>query len=243
MTGITTFGMLTSLAAGMISFLSPCVLPLVPGYLSYVTGQSLQGSLSVATRLAALGASVSFVLGFSTGFIILGASATAAGQLLQSYRYATNLIGGGIVIIFGLLMLGFAGLPWLQRDLRFHPGLRGGRPLAGYLLGVAFAFGWTPCIGPVLGAILTTSAISATVSQGILLLGLYSAGLAVPFLATSLLMDRLVLRLRRWRRAGHILHMGAGVVMVGLGVVMATNRLSVFSYWLLGTFPALARIG
>ena len=176
-------------------------------------------------------------------FIILGASATAAGQLLQSHRYATNLIGGGMVIVFGLLMLGFAGLPWLQRDLRFHPSLPGGRPLAGYLLGVAFAFGWTPCIGPMLGAILTTSAISATVSQGILLLGLYSAGLAVPFLATSLLMDRLVSRLRRLRRACHYLQMGAGVVMVGIGMAMATNRLSVFSYWLLDTFPALARIG
>ena len=243
MTGITTFGMLTSLAAGMISFLSPCVLPLVPGYVSYVTGQSLQDQTPVTARLVALGASVSFVLGFSTVFIILGASATAVGQLLQSYRYETNLIGGGMVIVFGLLMLGMVGLPWLQRDLRFHPSLPGGRPLAGYLLGVAFAFGWTPCIGPMLGAILTTSAISATVSQGILLLGLYSAGLAVPFLATSLLMDRLVSRLRRWRRACHYLQMGAGVVMVGIGMAMATNRLSVFSYWLLDTFPALARIG
>ena len=243
MTGITLFGVLTSLAAGMISFLSPCVLPLVPGYLSYVTGQSLQDQTPVTARLVALGASMFFVLSFSTVFIILGASATAAGQLLQSHRYATNLIGGGMVIVFGLLMLGFAGLPWLQRDLRFHPSLPGGRPLAGYLLGVAFAFGWTPCIGPMLGAILTTSAISATVSQGILLLGLYSAGLAVPFLATSLLMDRLVSRLRRLRRACHYLQMGAGVVMVGIGMAMATNRLSVFSYWLLDTFPALARIG
>ena len=243
MTGVTTFGVLTSFAAGMISFLSPCVLPLVPGYVSYVTGQSLQDRIPVTARLAALGVGVFFVLGFSTVFIILGASATAVGQLLQSYRYETNLIGGGMVIVFGLLMLGLVGLPWLQRDLRFHPSLSGGRPLAGYLLGVAFAFGWTPCIGPVLGTILTTSAISATVSQGILLLGLYSAGLAVPFLATSLLMDRLVLRLRRWRRAGHYLQMGAGGVMVGIGVAMATNRLPIFSYWLLGTFPALARIG
>ena len=243
MTGITTFGVLASFAAGMISFLSPCVLPLVPGYLSYVTGQSLQDQTPVTARLVALGASMFFVLSFSTVFIILGASATAAGQLLQSHRYATNLIGGGMVIVFGLLMLGMVGLPWLQRDLRFHPSLPGGRPLAGYLLGVAFAFGWTPCIGPMLGAILTTSAISATVSQGILLLGLYSAGLAVPFLATSLLVDRLVSRLRRLRRACHYLQMGAGVVMVGIGMAMATNRLSVFSYWLLDTFPALARIG
>ena len=111
MTGITMFGALTSFAAGMISFLSPCVLPLVPGYVSYVTGQSLQDRIPVTARLAALGVGVFFVLGFSTVFIILGASATAVGQLLQSYRYETNLIGGGIVIVFGLLMLGMVGLP------------------------------------------------------------------------------------------------------------------------------------
>ncbi len=243
MMGITAFGALTSFAAGTISFLSPCVLPLVPGYVSYVTGQSLQESVPVAARLAAFGVSIFFVLGFSTVFIILGASATAVGQLLQSYRYETNLVGGAIVIIFGLLMLGIGGLPWLQRDLRFHFSWPGGRLVAAYLLGVAFAFGWTPCIGPVLGTILTIGATSATVPQGVLLLSLYSAGLAVPFLATSLLMDRLVLRLRRLRRAGRYLQIGAGVVMIGIGTAMATDQLSVFSYWLLDTFPTLARIG
>jgi cytochrome c-type biogenesis protein len=243
MIGITTGGVLASFTAGIISFLSPCVLPLVPGYVSYVTGQSLRTAVPAKVRLMALGPSISFVLGFSTVFIILGASATALGQLLQSYRYETNLIGGAIVIVFGLLMLGVVGLPWLQRDLRFHLNLPGGRPLSGYLLGVAFAFGWTPCIGPVLGAILTTSAMSATVSQGVLLLGLYSAGLALPFLATSLLLERAAPGLRRLRHAGRYLQIGAGVVMVGIGAAIMTNQLTVFSYWLLDTFPALARIG
>ena len=243
MTALTTAGLLSSFAAGAISFLSPCVLPLVPGYVSYVTGQTLQGPARTSDRLAAVGLSLFFVLGFSTVFIILGASATALGQLLQAYRYETNLIGGAIVIAFGLLTLGFIGLPWLEMDLRFHLRIPGGRPIIGYLLGIAFAFGWTPCIGPVLGTILTTSALSATVHQGILLLGFYSAGLALPFLATSLLMDRLVLRLRRLRHAGRYLQIGAGAVMVGIGGAIITNQLTAFSYWLLGTFPVLARIG
>lgn len=243
MMGLTTSSVLASLTAGVISFLSPCVLPLVPGYVSYVTGQSLQTSATPTGRLVALGASISFVLGFSTVFILLGASATAVGQLLQSYRYETNLIGGGIVIVFGLLMLGFPALAWLQRDFRFQLNIPGGRPLSGYLLGIAFAFGWTPCIGPVLGAILTTSAISASVSQGILLLSLYSTGLALPFLATSLLMDRVVLCLRRLRHTGRYLQIGAGVVMIGIGAAIMTDQLTAFSYWLLDTFPALARIG
>ena len=243
MTDISPLALLTSVAAGMISFLSPCVLPLVPGYVSYVTGQSLQQQADAAHRFRALGLSVTFVLGFSTVFIMLGASATAIGQLLISYRYETNLLGGAVVILFGSMMIGFVGLPWLRRDLRFRLAMPGGHPLVGYALGAAFAFGWTPCIGPVLGAILTTSAVAATVPQGVLLLTLYSAGLAVPFLVTSFLADRLLLRLRRLRRAGRCLQIGAGVVTIAIGVAMVTDQLAVFSYWLLDSFPVLARIG
>ena len=243
MTDISAVALLTSFAAGIVSFLSPCVLPLVPGYVSYITGQSLGQSAAAPRGVAAIGLSGSFVLGFSTVFIILGASATALGQLLASYRYEANLVGGTVVIVFGILMIGFVSLPWLQRDIRFQVDLPGGRPLAGYVLGTSFAFGWTPCIGPVLGAILTTSAMTATVGQGVLLLGAYSAGLAVPFLATSLIADRLLLRLRHLRRAGRYLQVGAGTVTVALGLAMVTNQLTVFSYWLLENFPILARIG
>jgi cytochrome c-type biogenesis protein len=117
-----------------------------------------------------------FVLGFSTVFVILGASATSIGQLLLSYRYEANLIGGAVVTLLGLFMMGLAKLPWLQREFRLHVNLGGGRPVAAYIIGIAFAFGWTPCIGPVLGAILTTRAVSATVPQGIALLSFYSIG-------------------------------------------------------------------
>ncbi len=171
--------------AGIISFLSPCVLPLVPGYVSYIAGQSMADSTTsraLIVRVQALALSACFVLGFATVFVILGASATTLGQALISYRYDLNLIGGVIVIGFGLFATGLLRPSWLQRDFRFDVVLPGGRPVAAYLLGMAFAFGWTPCIGPMLGAILTVSAASATVSKGVTLLAVYSLGLGVPFL-------------------------------------------------------------
>ena len=148
---------------GIVSFLSPCVLPLVPGYVSYIAGQSMADSATsraLIVRVQALALSACFVLGFATIFVILGASATTLGQALISYRYELNLIGGLIVIVFGLFAIGLLRLSWLHRDLRFDIALPGGRPVAAYLLGMAFAFGWTPCIGPMLGAILTVRGLS-----------------------------------------------------------------------------------
>lgn len=244
MTGLSAIALLTSFLAGMISFLTPCVLPLVPGYVSYVAGQSLdQLASGLPSRLASLRMAGLFVLGFSTVFIALGASATALGQWLLSYRYEANLAAGAVVILFGLLMLGLKRPMFLMRDLRFHANLPGGRPLAAYVLGLAFAFGWTPCIGPVLGAILTTSAVSATVTQGIVLLAAYSLGLAIPFLGAAVFTDRLVGRLKTLGRIGRRLEIGAGAVVVAMGVAIVTGGLTTFSYWLLETFPVLAKIG
>ena len=243
---VSIFALLTSFGAGIVSFLSPCVLPLVPGYVSYVAGQSFDGRASEAAppkTLAALRLSVFFVLGFSTVFVILGASATALGQLFLSYRYEANLTAGAVVIVFGLLMMGLIRWPWLQQDFRLHLDLPGGRPVAAYVLGLAFAFGWTPCIGPVLGAILTTSAVSATVSQGMVLLSVYSLGLGLPFLAAAAFTDGLFGRLRILGRAGRFLQIGAGGVVVWMGLAMITGQLTAFSYWLLETFPAFAGIG
>jgi cytochrome c-type biogenesis protein len=174
MTTVSIIALLTSFAAGFVSFLSPCVLPLVPGYVSYIAGHSLRTPASptvTGINFVALRLSIFFVLGFSTVFVVLGASATALGQLFLSYRYQGNILAGAIVIVFGLLMMGLVRWPWLQREFRIHPDLPGGRPAAAYILGLAFAFGWTPCIGPVLGTILTTSAVSATVSEGIVSIG------------------------------------------------------------------------
>lgn len=238
-------GLITAFLAGAISFVSPCVLPLVPGYVSYVAGQSA-GAIDAqlhTRRRQAVGMSLFFVLGFSTVFMILGASATALGQVLLRYRYELNFVGGGIVILFGLFMIGMAQIAVMQRDFRFHLSIPGGRPASAYVLGLAFGFGWTPCIGPILGAILTASATSATVSEGVALLGIYSAGLGVPFLLAAAFTDRLTRRLRSIGRVGRRLHQAAGLVMVAMGIAMLTGRLSALSYWLLDAFPVLGNIG
>lgn len=246
MSDIAGIGVLTAFAAGLVSFLSPCVLPLVPGYVSYMAGASTEarpGGASLPSRLPAAGLSVCFVLGFSTVFVAFGASATALGQLVLSYRRELEIVGGSIVVIFGLFMLGVARVPWLQREIRMHPGLAGGGPVAAYVLGLAFAFGWTPCIGPVLGAVLTVSAASATVVGGVSLLGIYSLGLGVPFVLAAFFTDELVARLKTIGRFGRILQTLAGGLLVLMGVAMITGQLTAIAYWLLDVFPFLANIG
>jgi len=162
--------------------------------------------------------------------------------LLLQYRYEANLIGGAIVIVFGLLMIGTTrGMPGLQRELRFHPRLAGGRPLPAFVLGTAFGFGWTPCIGPILGAILTVSAVQS--SAGVGLLATYAAGLGVPFLLVALFTREAAARLKGLRRFGSVLQVVAGLILVLMGVAMMTGQLTAFGFWLLRTFPILGRIG
>jgi cytochrome c-type biogenesis protein len=245
MTDAATIGVLAAFAAGIVSFLSPCVLPLVPAYVSYIAGESYQRRrhLQVDERLAALGMSAFFVAGFAAVFIAFGASATALGQLFLRYRYEANLVAGVIVILFGLFMLGlWRWVPWLLRDLRPHPQLRGANPVAAFVLGAAFAFGWTPCIGPVLGAILAVSAADASAS-GVGLLSAYALGLGVPFLLAALFADRAAKVLRRLRGFGAMLQVGGGLVLVAFGVAMITGHVSAFAIWLLDAVPALGRLG
>ena len=187
--------------------------------------------------------SICFVLGFSTIFIALGASATALGQALLRWRFELNILGGAIVALFGLFMLGAARIRALEGDLRFDLDIPGGQPMASYVLGLAFGFGWTPCIGPILGAILTASAMQATMGEGVALLAVYSVGLGVPFVLVAAFIQQAGTRLRRVRGMGRGLHRIAGAVMVLMGLAMMTGQLTVFSYWLLETFPALGTIG
>lgn len=239
-------GVLTAFLAGLVSFLSPCVLPLVPGYVSFIAGASLDEMRVpgfTLKRLSALVLSALFVLGFSLVFVALGAGATAVSAFLRAYQQELNYAAGGVVILFGLYLAGGLSLPFLARELRLNLALPGGRPVSAFLLGLAFAFGWTPCIGPVLGAILTVAATQEGVGSGTLLLAFYSAGLGVPFLLAALFTGWFVERLPRLKRLGRALHISAGVVLVAMGIAMVTGYLSAFAFWLLERFPALATIG
>lgn len=242
---ISNIGIATAVAAGAVSFLSPCALPLVPGYVSYIAGNS-SGQRAVGSSIDKLGVallSLCFILGFSTVFVALGASVTAASRVLRAYSYEAGIVGGAIVILFGVFMTGLMRFSWLERDVRYHGGLSGSGPLGAYLLGLAFAFGWTPCIGPILGAILTVSAVSATATDGIVLLSLYSLGLGIPFLLAAIFTQTLMGSLPRMRRAGRVLQIAAGAIMILMGLAMMTGQMTWFAFWLLERFPVFGSIG
>lgn len=237
---ISSVGLVTAIVAGTVSFLSPCVLPLVPGYVSFIACRT---DAQVRNRTPVVFLSLAFVLGFSTVFVALGASATAISRLMRAYSYEAGIVGGIIIVAFGAAATGLVRIPWMQRDVRYNGRIPSGGPLGAYLLGLAFAFGWTPCIGPVLGAILTVSAVTATASDGIVLLSLYSLGLGVPFVLAALFTETLIRSLPRLRRAGRYLQVGAGLVMVAMGLTMMTGQLTRFAFWLLETFPGFGSIG
>jgi cytochrome c-type biogenesis protein len=222
-------------AAGIVSFLSPCVLPLVPGYISMLSGESIEvlkaeaGGALVARIFAN---SVAFVLGFSVVFIALGASATAVGSFLVSQRTAFNIVAGIIIIIFGLHLTGLIKIPFLYRDKRLGTGApRRGAP-GSFLLGFAFAFGWTPCIGPILAGILAVAATRNTVFQGMFLLAVYSAGLAIPFLLTGLGLSQFLRFYGRFRKHLQAVEVASGVLLIAIGILMAFNKFTVLSGYL-----------
>ncbi|NYT64901.1 cytochrome c biogenesis protein CcdA [Alcaligenaceae bacterium] len=245
---LTAIGLFTAFFAGIASFLSPCVLPLVPGYLSYIAGGTVAPDASLpearAARWRTLGLSACFVLGFSAVFLILGASVTAIGRLFLSYRYELNIVAGIIIVIAGLLIMGVVRAPlWMQRYCRFEPSGGGGKPWSATVLGMAFGFGWTPCIGPVLGGILVLGAASQSVGQGTMLLGVYALGLGMPFLLSAYFMAPFMRRLSGLRRTGRYLQITTGAILVVMGIAVASGQLVRFAIWLLQTFPALGNIG
>jgi len=239
------FGIVIAFVAGIISFLSPCVLPLVPGYVSYIAGGTLEdlteGS-TVRQRLRAIYLSLFFILGFSLVFIALGASASAIGEFLLSNKRLFEYIAGGVIILFGVYLMGLFRIPFLEREIRFVSRTAGGHPASALLLGTAFAFGWTPCIGPVLGTILTMSANANEVSVGVVLLTFYSLGLGLPFLVAAAFTGVFLHSLKSIRRIGRPFQFVAGAIMVALGIALLTGYLSSFAYWMLELVPGLATL-
>jgi cytochrome c-type biogenesis protein len=237
---------LAALVAGMLSFLSPCVLPLVPPYLVYLTGTSLerfalgQGKprLSGHTVLAAF----IFVLGFSTVFVALGASASAIGGLIRAYSADLAILAGIGIIIMGLHFLGITPIAWLMQEKRVQVA----KPVSlwgAYMMGLAFALGWTPCIGPILAAILAIAASEATVAKGAAMLAVYSLGLGVPFMIAAFAVEPFAAFLARFRTHLGLVEKVMGGLLVLTGIAFLTGAVGQFSYWLLDMFPMLGNIG
>ena len=218
--------------AGIASFLSPCVLPLVPGYISMLSGASIEELKNEAhgeLLRRVLRNSLAFVAGFSVVFVILGATATWVGHFLRSHQVLFNIIAGIIVIIFGLHLTGLVKIPLLYREARLDTGAPR-RGLGGaFLVGFAFAFGWTPCIGPILGAILFLAEQRQTVLQGMFLLAIYSAGLAIPFLLTSVLLTSFLKFYKGFRSHLQAVEITSGVLLIALGTLMAFNKLTILA--------------
>ena len=220
--------------AGLISFLSPCVLPLVPGYVSLISGAGVEELKSAEGQLMrrVMVNSIGFILGFSVVFITLGAISTEIGQIAARYKHTLSIVAGVVIIIFGLHLTGIFKIKALYMDARLH-GVKGGSTILGaFLIGFAFAFGWTPCLGPILSAILVVASQEDKVVRGIVLLTVYSLGLAVPFLMTSLLMERFLKFYSRFRSHMHALEIASGGLLIALGVLLVIGRFTLISSWL-----------
>jgi len=242
--------LLAAFGAGLLSFISPCVLPLIPGYLSYVSGLSLDemrgvpavaGGVAVARpsgmRRHIVISSLAFILGFSLVFVSLGAAASAIGQFLASQQALFSRIAGAVIIMFGLHTMGVLRIEWLYQEKRVHTSRKPAGVFGAGLVGIAFAFGWTPCIGPILAGILAVAGSQDTVGQGVRLLAVYSLGLGVPFLATALMIERFLGAMSRIRRHYHTIELVSGALLVVIGVLIFTNRFTVIAQWLTPYLP------
>lgn len=240
-----------ALLAGMLSFLSPCVLPLVPPYLCFLagtslaelTGQETEGRVSPAVKRRVRLAALAFVLGFATVFVLMGATASAVGQLLSQYLDLLAKVAGVVIIVLGLHFLGVFRIGLLFRQARFEGPAKPMGLIGAYVVGLAFAFGWTPCVGPVLASILFLAAGEDSLLSGTSLLGVYAAGIGLPFLAAAFAIGPFLAFMKRFR--GHLdkVEKGMGALLVITGVLFLTGAIPEVAYWMQETFPALSRIG
>jgi cytochrome c-type biogenesis protein len=217
--------------AGLVSFLSPCVLPLVPGYVSLISGAGVEELKSTDSQLLrkVMLNSAAFIIGFTIVFILLGAAATEVGYMLRYYKSALARIAGIVIIIFGLHLTGIFKIKWLYTDARLHSVKGGSTPWGAFVIGFAFAFGWTPCVGPILAVILGFAATQDSVIKGTLLLAVYSLGLAVPFLLTSLGIERFLKFYSRFRSHMHALEVASGGLLIALGALLVAGRFTLIS--------------
>ncbi len=225
--------------AGVLSFLSPCVLPLVPGYVSLISGATVEELTTKDRKLlnTVLLHSLMFILGFTLVFVMLGAAASSVTQWLRIYKKPLTLIAGALIFIFGLHLTGILKIKALYADKRMHTVQGSKSPLGAFVMGFAFAFGWTPCIGPILATILAMAASTEQMRTGILLLWIYSMGLAVPFLFTSILLDRFMQFYGGFRRHLHKVEIASGVLLMVIGTLFITHRFTILSGWLNKFFP------
>ena len=235
----TNVTLIAAFAAGFLSFVSPCVLPLIPGYISFVSGVSVEDMRSetapAVSRWRVFFTSLAFVAGFSIVFVALGASATALGKFLFAKLPLLSKIAGAILIVFGLHTMGVFRLAFLETEKRVHAQRKPAGPLGAMLVGVAFAFGWTPCIGPILATVLALAAASETIFRGVLLLAAYSAGLAIPFLLTALGIGQFLKFYQRFRKHLHAVELFSGALLLFVGGLIFVNRLT----WLAGKLNVL----
>jgi len=237
-----------ALGAGILSFLSPCVLPLIPPYLCFLGGVSLdqiteEEGVDPNIMRRVFFAAAAFVLGFSTVFIALGATASVFGQLLADYLDILTQIAGAVIIVLGLHFMGIFRLAFLYREARVHVEARPAGIVGAYIIGLAFAFGWTPCVGPVLAAVLMVASSETDIAYGTSLLAVYSAGLGIPFLASALAVKPFMVFMSRFRRHMKTMERVIGGLLVITGVLFLTGSIADIAYWILETFPALGTSG
>ena len=234
------FEYLIAFGAGLISFLSPCVLPLIPGYISYISGQSLQEILN-KKKINFLPL-ILFCLGFSTVFVLLGASASFLGQTLLQNSEILRIVAGIVIIIFSLQLIGIINIPYLNFEKRFD-AKESRNILFPYVIGVAFGFGWTPCIGPILGSILALASIEETLTRAVILLIFYSLGLAIPFVLSGYLIQRFLLFSKNFRKNINLISKIGGIILLVTGILILTNQLQAIGFYIIEIFPFMQKFG
>ncbi len=232
--------LLVAFGAGLISFLSPCVLPLIPGYISYISGSSLNELIE--NKNVNLIPIILFTIGFSIVFIIFGAASTFLGQILLQNSYELRIFAGLIIIIFSLHIIGLINIKFLNYEKRISTNINSNF-FSPILIGMAFAFGWTPCIGPILGSILVLAATEESLSQGILLLSFYSIGLAIPFILSGYLIQKFLIFSKNFKKNINLVSKIGGIILFITGILIITNQLQALGYYLLSIFPFLQNFG